>query len=463
MVESGITVTKYAYSSVLCACGEVGDLGLGREIHASMSTAKVDLDLCASNSLLSMYVKCGAVDSARRMFDGMPMKDVITWNTMISGYVSAGMWVEAYELLPWMQKGPGVNTVTWNAIVAGNLQLENYLEALRLISRMRISGQTMDHVTLINALKACCRVKSVKIGKEIHAVAIRIHCDALENIVNALITMYSRCKNTSSPHILFRLSAIHSLISWNAMIAGISHAGKVDQTYQLFREMIGSGMQPNEVTVIVMLSLCTRVMNLKHGQELHCYVTKWGFEDHLVLGNSLIGIYAKLRSMAVALRLFDMMRVRDVVSYTLLIAGYGMQREGATSLKLFHEMISSGIEPDHVTMVAILSACSHSVLVNEGLLLFDHMVTIYGVVPQVEHFSCIVDLYCRAGLVKKAEELINHMPVEPSRAMLATVVGACRIHGNTEIGLRAAKKLFEMNNGNPSHQTLAGNVSAGHR
>nr|XP_018675732.1 PREDICTED: pentatricopeptide repeat-containing protein At1g71490-like [Musa acuminata subsp. malaccensis] len=419
MVERGVRVGKHAYSSVLRACGEMGDLGLGREIHVCMDAAGIELDLCAWNSLVAMYVKCGAVDAARRLFDGMPERDVITWNSMISAYASVGRWEEAFELLQSMLEGPGVNTVTWNAIVSGNLQLGNHWEVLRLISRMRISGSAVDHVTLVIGLKACSKVESVRIGKEIHGVAIRIHCDGIENIVNALITMYSRCKHTSYAYILFRINAMQSLIAWNAMISGALHAEKPEEAYFLFHKMIGSSMQPNFVTVITMLSLCTRVMNFEHGRELHCYITKQGFEDHLALGNSLIG--------------------------------YGMQGEGITSLKLFQQMISSEIEPDHVTMVAILSACSHSGLVTEGQLLFNHMISVYGIAPRLEHFSCIVDLYCRAGLLKKAEELINQMPFEPSVAMLATLVGASQVRGNKEIGQRAAKKLLEMKWGNPSH------------
>ncbi|URD77723.1 Pentatricopeptide repeat-containing protein [Musa troglodytarum] len=180
MVERGVRVGKHAYSSVLRACGEMGDLVLGREIHVCMDAAGIELDLCAWNSLVAMYAKCGALDAARRLFDGMPERDVITWNSMISAYASVGRWEEAFELLELMLEGPGVNT------------LGNHWEVLRLISRMRISGPAVDYVTLVIGLKACSKVESVRIGKEIHGVAIRIHCDGIENIVNALITMYSR-------------------------------------------------------------------------------------------------------------------------------------------------------------------------------------------------------------------------------------------------------------------------------
>ncbi|KAG6503371.1 pentatricopeptide repeat-containing protein At1g71490-like [Zingiber officinale] len=451
MIDRGIFVGKYAFSTVFRACGEVGNLGLAMVVHARMAASEVELDLCTWNSLVAMYARCGAVKEARKVFDAMPMRDIISWNTMISGYVSAGMLEEAIELLPSMQEGPGFNTVTCNAIVSGTLRLQHNYEALRLISRMKISGPAMDHVTLVNGLKACSRLNSMKIGKEIHGVALRTHCYGVENIINTLITMYSRCKNMSYAYSIFRTSGIRSLITWNAMITGNLHAEKTEEAYLLFHDMIGSGMQPNDVTIIVMLSLCTRVMNLNHGKELHCYMVKEGFPDHLVLSNCLIGLYSKSRRMALAQRLFDVMKVHDVITYTILIAGYGMLGEGITSLKLFNEMIRSGVQPDHVTMVAILSACSHSGLVNEGLSLFDYMNTGYGIAPRVEHWSCMVDLYCRAGLLKRAEELIIHMPVEPTGAMLATLVGACRVHRNKEVGEWAVMRLYKMSNRSLSH------------
>ncbi|XP_019707967.1 pentatricopeptide repeat-containing protein At1g71490 [Elaeis guineensis] len=463
MVERGVRVDKFTYSAVLKACGEMRELELGREIHRRIDGSGLEWDLYVWNALVALYVKCGALEVARKVFDGMAERDVVTWNSMISGYASKGMWEEAFQLLERMPETSEVNTVTWNTIIAGNLQMSNFMEVLRLISQMRIRGSAIDYVTLVIGLKACSRLGSVRVGKEIHGLAIRFHCEKLENVKNALITMYSRCKNTGNAYILFRTSATQSLITWNAMMAGFVHIDQAEEACLLFQEMIGCRIWPNYVTVTIVLSLCARVANLRHGRELHCYVTKLGFEGYQSLWNSLVDMYSKSGRMVAAQRVFDFMKGHDKISYTSLIAGYGLQGKGITSLKLFNEMIDCGIEPDHITMVAVLSACSHSGLVTQGQMIFGRMVGLYGIVAQVEHYSCMVDLYGRAGLLRKAEKIIDQMPLQPSAAMLATLVEACRLHGNIEIGERAAKKLLEMKSDNPSHYVLIANMYASAR
>lgn len=155
-------------------------------------------------------------------------------------------------------------------------------------------------------------------------------------------------------------------------------------------------------------------------------------------------MYARSGKISVAKRLFDLLSKKDEVTYTSLIAGYGIQGKGQAAIELFQEMISFDIKPDHVTMIAVLSACSHSGLVGRGQILFEKMSTVYGITPHLEHFACMVDLYGRAGLLKKAVEMIRGMPYQPTAAMWATLIGACRIHGNTELGEWAAEKLLEM-------------------
>jgi pentatricopeptide repeat protein len=233
---------------------------------------------------------------------------------------------------------------------------------------------------------------------------------------------------------------------------------QVEEAILLFREMIYSSIFPNDVTVLMMLSLSARFGYLCHGREMHCYIFKHGLGASNILLNSLVDMYSKTRQMAAAQRVFDRMQCQDRHAYTSLILGYGMQREGHLSLKLFDEMIANNIKVDHVTMVAVLSACSHSGLVTQGQLRFAEMFDVFCIAPRVEHFSCMVDLYCREGLLSMAEEIINKMPFQPTAAMLATLIEACRIHGKTEVGDRAAKRLLAMRTNNPGHYKLIANM-----
>ncbi|XP_044422789.1 uncharacterized protein [Triticum aestivum] len=456
MLALGVDADRYTYPSLLRACGELGEVTIGRKIDHRIRRSRYDLDMYVWNALVGMYVKCGELEDARRVFDEMSVRDVVSWNTMVSGYASAGMWAEAFQLL---QRVPGENIVTWNAVAAGNLKAGNYDEVIRLLSQTRNRhGPGVDSVSVLIGLKACAKSGYLRIGRELHGVAVRLYFDRLECVVNSLITMYSRCRMMSSAVLLFTVYSIRSITAWNSLLAGFAFMDQVEEASLLFREMIGSGVCPSDVTVLTMLSVVARFGHLCHGRELHCYILRHGLGGSKLLQNSLVDMYSKSRHMRASRIVFDQMECRDKHAYTSLILGYGMQREGHLSLKLFDEMIANSIEPDHVTMVAVLSACSYSGLVTQGQLLFANMFAVFGIAPRVEHFSCMVDLYSREGLLKVSEEIIDKMPFQPTAAMLATLIEACLTHGNTEIGKRTAKKLLAMRTNNPGHYKLISNT-----
>ncbi|XP_072964461.1 pentatricopeptide repeat-containing protein At1g71490-like [Typha angustifolia] len=461
MVGRGVVPDCFTYPSVLRACSETLDLELGREVHRYIESCGMEWNLFAHNALVGMYVKCGELCVARKLFDEMLERDVVSWNSIISGYASKGMWKEAFELFERMREdGLDVNSVTWNTIVGGYMQMGDHEKALGLISQMIGRGADVDFVTLVIGLNACSRIGSVRLGKEFHGLAVRILCDGIETVRNALITMYSRCKDMERAYLLFQMAGNRSLITWNAMMAGFALSDQAEEASQLFRDLVESGLQPNYVTIVTYLALCARVANLQHGQELHCYITKYKFKGYRLLWNSLIDLYSKSGRILIARRVFNMMDDRDEVSYTSMIAGYGMQGDGISALKLFDQMIDFGIKPDHISMVAVLSACAHSGLVSEGEILHDKMVNLYRIRPQMEHYSCMVDLFARAGLLKKAEEILERTPFPPTAAMWAALVGACQVHGNTEIGERAARKLLDMRTENAGHYVLIANMYA---
>ncbi|KAJ4713785.1 Pentatricopeptide repeat-containing protein [Melia azedarach] len=404
MASKGIRPDNFTYPSVLKACGETLDVAFGREIHKRIDACD-EWSLFVHNALVSMYGKFGQVDVARQLFDEMPERDAVSWNTMIYAYASEGMWKEAFELFVKMQEaGVEANVITWNTIAGGCLRTGNFEGALKLLSQMRTRDANLDSVAAIIGLGACSHIGAFKLGKEIHGAAIRCCCAEYDNVGNALITMYSRCKDLRHAYVLFQMIEEKSIVTWNSMLSGYTHMDRAEEASFLFREMLHSGIEPNYVTIASILPLCARVANLQHG--------------------------------------------------------YGIQGEGQVALKLFKEMNKYQIRPDHVTMVAVLSACSHSGLVVEGQMLFEKMMGVYGVFPRLEHYACMVDLYGRAGLLNKAKEIIMKMPYIPTSAMWATLLGACRIHGNTDIGEWAAEKLLEMRPENSGYYVLMANMYA---
>ncbi|XP_057968015.1 pentatricopeptide repeat-containing protein At1g71490 [Malania oleifera] len=464
MVTKGIRPDDFTYPSVLKACSVDFDVEFGRQVHQLIvKSGWLEWSLFVQNGLNSMYGRCGEVNIARDLFEKMPERDAVSWNTIIAAYASKDMWNSAFEVFESMRaegKGLELDIITWNTIAGGCLRTGNFEGALKLISQMRTCG-ILDSVALLIGLGACSHIGAVKLGKEIHGFAIRNGCDEFETVKNALITMYSRCWDLEHAYVLFRLTECKSIITWNSMISGYAHMDRSEEASSLFREMLLSGVGPNYVTIASMLPLCARVANLQHGKEFHCHITRHGgFDDNLLLWNSLVDMYARSGKILEARIVFDLLGKKDEVTYTSLIAGYGMQGEGQSALKLFEEMGKLPIKPDHVTMVAVLSACSHSGLVSEGEMLFKKMPSIYGITPRLEHFACMVDLFGRAGLLNKAKDIIKRMPYRPTAAMWATLLGACRIHGNIEIGEWAAEKLFEARPKNLGYYVLIANMYA---
>lgn len=462
MVDKGIRPDRFTYPPVLKACGEELDMGFGRDVHKSINSSSSEWNLFVHNALVSMYGKFGEINVARSLFDQMPERDAVSWNTIISAYASRGMWGEAFELFERMRSTCNeVNIITWNTIAGGCLRTGNFKGSLDLLSQMRTRGIHLDSIAILIGLGACSHIGVIKLGKEIHAYGIRFCCDRFDNVKNALITMYSRCKDLNHAHILFRLTENKSLITWNSMLSGYSHMDQSEEASFLFREMLLSGIEPNFVTIASILPLCARVANLQHGKEFHCYILKQeGFRHYLLLWNALLDMYARSAKVLEAKKVFDSLRKRDEVTYTSLIAGYGMQGEGQAALKVFEEMERSQTIPDHVTMVAVLSACSHCGLVIQGQRIFEKMQSVYSISPRLEHYSCMVDLFGRAGLLNKAKEIITKMPYRPTSAMWATLLGACQIHRNTEIGEWAAEKLLEMRPENSGYYVLIANMYA---
>lgn len=462
MLNKGIRPDKFTYPSVLKACGEQLNVSYGKLVHKYIEGSSSEHNIFVQNALVSMYGKFGEIDSARDIFNKMPDKDAVSWNTIISGYASKGRWIEAFELFEDMRKdGTGINIIIWNTIAGGCLRTGNFNGTLELLSQMRISGIPLDSVAVIIGLGACSHLGVLTVGRQFHGLAVRSYYGSLENVKNALITMYARCKDLMHAHIMFWLVEAKSVITWNSIISGYTYWDQSDKAFFLFRDMLLSGVEPNYVTIASILPLCARVADLQHGREFHCYIIKREeFEDYLLLWNALVDTYARSGKVSTAKRLFSLLEKKDVVTYTSLIAGYGIQGEGKEAIHLFEEMIRSDIKPDHVAMVAILSACSHSGLVVQGQILFEKMQCIYGMAPHLEHYACMVDLYGRAGLLKKAEKIITRMPYAPTSAMWATLIGACRIHGNTYMGEWAAEKLLEMKPRNSGYYVLIANMYA---
>ncbi|TQD96586.1 hypothetical protein C1H46_017836 [Malus baccata] len=396
----------HSISSVILSCANHKTLPQGEQLHAHIVRLGFERHPILVPKLVKFYSSFNLHAEARIIIENSNILHPLPWNVLISSYVK-------------------------NELVD---------EALSTYKQMVNKGIRPDCFTYPSVLKACGEKLDISFGREVGN---------------------SWCKDLRKAYTLFQLIEDRSIITWNSMLSGYSHMDRAEEASFLFREMLCSGIEPNYVTIASILPLCARVANLQHGKEFHCYITKRVvFDDCLLLWNALVDMYARSGKVLQAKRVFDSMSKRDEVTYTSMIAGYGVQGEGKAALKLFEEMNLLHIKPDHVTMVSILSACSHSGLVIQGQMLFEKMLSVYGITPDLEHCACMVDLFGRAGLLNKAKEVITRMPYKPTSAMWATLIGACRIHGNMELGEWAAGKLLEMRPENSGYYVLIANMYA---
>eukprot|EP01018_Ginkgo_biloba_P030316 Gb_23088 [translate_table: standard] len=426
MRMSGMKPDKVTIATILPACAHVAALQQGKEIHDYIIRNEFVLDAFVGSALIDMYAKCGSIEVARQVFDKVLERNAVTWTAMITGYVQNG-----YDH-----------------------------EALKLFEQMQLAGSTPTPVTVGSVLQACGHLADLHLAKDIHDYIIRSGFESNVFVGNALIDMYAKCRKIEYACRVFDNMSIRDVVSWNAMIAGYSQNGDTNNALKLFRQMHLKGVKSNIVTITIILPACACVAALKQGKEIHNYIIKNGFDSDVFVRSALIDMYAKCGNVEIARQEFDKLSERDVVSWNAMIAGYGMHGHGKDALKLFHHMQEAGMKPDHITFVAVLSACSHAGLVNEGCQYFQHMSQDHCIPPMLEHYACMVDLLGRAGRLDEAHDLIKNMPLEPDARVWAALLGACRLHCNIELGEHVAEQLIRLEPKTSANYILLSNIYA---
>eukprot|EP01018_Ginkgo_biloba_P038505 Gb_40040 [translate_table: standard] len=413
-------------TSVLQACAFSGTLEQGKKVHDYMIRSSFRCDVYVGNALITMYAKCGSIDISRDVFDCMPQRDVVSWNAMIVGYV----------------------------------ENSHYDDALELLRQMEVTGMKPDSVTIASILPVCARKAALQLGKEIHGYIIRGGFESVLLVVNALIDTYAKCANVETARKLFDKMLERDVVSWNALVAAYVQLGDCDEALTLVRKMLLAGIIPDLATLVSILPACAVVADLKQGREIHDYLIRSGIESNILVDNALIDMYAKCGSIEDARKVFDKMFQKDVVSWTAMIAGYGLHGHGENALTLFYQMQQVDMKPDHITFVAVLSACSHAGLVDEGCQLFGCMCQDYSITPTMEHYACMVDLLGRSGHLDEAEEFIKNMPLEPNAGVWGTLLGACRNYRDLVVGERVAERLLKLEPETSGYYVLLSNIYA---
>lgn len=485
---------KYTYPILFQACSVRRDERQGQQVHAHVLELGFGSDVYVVNTLMNLYSVCENAKDARRLFDESPMLDMVSWNTMLAAYVDAGNVEEAtwvYNEMPLprstiasnslialfgrknhvddarnlFDRMPVKDMVSWTAIISCYEQNTKYEKALEMFRMMVNSDKIpVDEVALISALTACSRLAGSNEGRTIHGLVFRTVSVDYINLLNSLIHMYLCFGDVVAARRLFDSASLLDQISWNCMIAGYAQHDLHEETLGMFHEMMRQqygSVKPDEGVLVSVITACTRLSSLEQGRLIHSYIKEMRYDPNSILGTSLVDMYMKCGCAEDAMEVFDEMPNKVVSTWNALISGLAMNGLVSESLAKFSLMTTQGdVVPNKITFVAVLGACRHVGLVDEGRKLFDSMKEIYKIEPNVKHYSCMVDLLGRAGFLREAEDLIETMPMAPDVATWGALLGACRKHGESEMGERIGRRLVELEPEHDGFRVLLSNIYA---
>ncbi|KAM6541046.1 hypothetical protein CsatB_005493 [Cannabis sativa] len=461
MVREGIEMDGLSFVWVIKACGNFPGISEGNLVHCKIWKMGFDMDLLVRNGLIHYYADRGCLLAARKVFDESSVRDVVTWTTMIDGYA-------AHDCLD---------------------------EAKQVFESMLLSNVKPNEVTMIAMLSVCSSKRDILMGKHIYDYITMQNVNCSLNLLNATLDMfvkfgllieakkifdnmktkdvfswtsmvngYAKWGDLDSARSFFNCMPEKNVISWTAMIAGYSQNNQPKEALILFQDMMKAGLFPIENTLVCVLSACGQLGCLDLGQWIHrCCINPKGVQQSVILSNALIDMYAKSGSIYTAASLFNEMPLRNLVSWNTMIAGYASHGYAKQALILFEQMKNAGFEPDSITFVAVLSACSHGGLVSEGREHFKSMLRDYKLEPREEHYACLIDLLGRIGLLDQAYDLIRNMPMLPSESAWGALLNACRMHGNVELAKLSAQKLLEMDPQDSGIYVLLANTLANNK
>ncbi|KAJ4725761.1 Pentatricopeptide repeat [Melia azedarach] len=406
-----IMPNHYTYSTILSICGYLSAIKEGKQLHAQTVKMQYLSKTAVGNALLTMYIKCGMMVDAESLFEGLVRRNVISWTAIINGFK----------------------------------QHRDFEKALRLVCLMREDGIDPNEYTFTDALASCARMKNLNRGRMFHAQVIKRGM-ALGNFVGtAIVDMYSRLgESLEAKKQLREMGKSASNVPWNAQIAGFVRNEKVGEAIEAFSEMVRNDAACDVFTYSAVLRACSLLSSLSTCEQIHSRIVKSKFESNMHVGSSLIEAYNKCGRVEDAERVFSQMSAADVVSWNSMIKAYSQNGYPGKAIILFQKMVEEGIKPTNSSFLAVLSACSHSGLVEEGQKIFESMVTEYSILPEETHYGCMVDLLGRAGQLENALNFINNLTIKPTALIWRPLLAACRCHRNLQMAEFVAKQILEL-------------------
>ncbi|PON97610.1 Tetratricopeptide-like helical domain containing protein [Trema orientale] len=427
---AGFDPNLVTFTVVISSCARRLDLERGKEIHKELIKSGFSSYGCVGSSLVDMYGKCGCLEMAEEVFEQIPQKNVVAWNSMISGYSLKG----------------------------------DSKSCIKLFRRMKNERTRPSLTTFSSILLACTRSVQLQHGKFVHGYIFRNNIDADIYVNNSLIDLYFKCGIVIYAKNVFEKMPKVDVVSWNVMISGYVEVGNYFGALGIYDSMKEAGVRPDAITFTSVLPACSQLAALEKGKEIHKSIIDHKLENDEVVMGALLDMYAKCGTLDEAIDVFQRLPERDLVSWTSMITAYGSHGQALEALKLFAEMQKSNEKPDGVTFLAVLSACSHAGLIGEGFNYFTQMITEFGITPGVEHYSCLVDLLGRAGRLSEAYKILQrNAEIKYDVGLLSALFSACHLYRDFDLGAKVANLLIEKDPDDPSTYIMLSNIYASHK
>ncbi|KAL8028906.1 hypothetical protein ABFX02_14G193100 [Erythranthe guttata] len=447
--------------SILPVCVQLFNLQLGKEIHGYVLRRRtLHEDISIGNALINLYAKCCCAESAFSLFLLIPRKDLISWNTMLDAFGVNQLEAQFADLLYWMfMDGIKPDAVTMLTVVqfcASFSRIKNVKEthgfSLRSSVLLRDSELTLGNA-LLDAYAKC--------GNMDYASKLFDNLSGKRNVVtcNSMISGYLSHGSHDEAHIIFEKMSERDLTTWNLMVRGYAQNECPNEAINLFHELQYNGIRPDAMTIMSVLPVCGQMASIHLLKQCHGYIVRACFEDaHLKA--ALLDVYSKCGSVKSAHKLYKSTPKKDLVVFTAMVGGFAMHGMGEEAIRVFDHMLECGIEPDHVVITAVLSACRHAGLINEGLVIFNSIEQVHHMKPSMEQYACLVDLLGRGGRIKEAFSFLNRMPIAANANIWGSLLGACKTHHDVDMGRVVAEHLLKIQTNDIGNYVVLSNLYA---
>ncbi|KAK4340837.1 hypothetical protein RND71_039338 [Anisodus tanguticus] len=457
MRQRGLHGNNLTFIYIFKACLQLSDIVLGRAVHVNVLKLGYESYLYVDNALIFMYGSCGDLVGARKMFDEMSDRDLVSWNSLICGYSQCNRYNEVLGLFASMQvENVKADAVTMVKVVLACSYLGDFETVDTVVKYIGDNCVRIDVYLGNTLIDMYGRRGLVILAEEVFAKMED------RNVVswNAMIMGYAKAGDLTAARELFDKMPNRDVISWTSIVTGYCQANRFSEAIALFQQMMVVKVKPDEVTVASVLSACARLGTLDVGKAVHDYVRQHDIKMDIYVGNALVDMYCKCGSVNAALEVFMSMSKKDTVSWTSIISGLAVNDFHDNALQLFSQMLGEGCKPTHGTFIGVLLACAYAGLVDKGLEYFESMEKRHELVPEMKHYGCVVDLLCRSGNLNRAFEFINLMPMAADVVLWRMLLSACKLHGNVVLAEIAANKLLQLDPDNGGNYVLSSSTYA---